>query len=447
MTANPFKKATKTQLKARVALAGPTGSGKTYTALEWATVLADGRPIAVVDTEHGSASLYSDRFEFDVLDWPPPYDPTALSATIRQAVDAGYAVVVIDSLSHFWEGEGGTLDIADAAGQRSGGNSFAGWKVATPALRHLVDTMLAADTHVLATMRSKMEWVLEEDSRGKKVPRKIGMAPVMRQGIEYEFTLVGDMDLEHRMMVSKSRCSSLADAVVQPGRGAEAAEEFLTWLTSGAPDPVAVRRQRFLTLPADAQEKILGWLEKGTGATAVDQAPREVWSKLDEVIDRAAFTAAGEAASVGAATGEQRHGMDVPADGTVVELEASGPDAPGVAPDGGVEPAVGAEVPVVVDDRASVDQSTPRATGGDADIPDNPEFDIEPEPFEPMTELQSRKLHALLRDVHQAAGPARFPVLSGLLGRDVGSTKEIDRHEASRLIDDLQTEADKAVAS
>lgn len=239
MTTNPFQKATRAQLKARVALEGPTGAGKTWTALEWATVLAAGAPIAVVDTERGSASLYSDRFGFDVLTFEPPYEPQRLTDILKAAEAHGYAVVVIDSLSHFWEGEGGTLDMVDAAASRSGGNQFAGWKVGTPALRHLVDTMLGVGAHVIATMRSKMEYVLSENERGKKVPQKVGMAPVMRAGVEYEFTLVGDLDLEHRLTITKSRCDLLADQVVQPGRAGEAAEQFMGWLGQG--EPLAAR--------------------------------------------------------------------------------------------------------------------------------------------------------------------------------------------------------------
>jgi hypothetical protein len=228
-----FKAAAKQQLKARVALCGPTGSGKTWTGLQWATVLADGGRICVIDTENSSASYYADRYQFDVYDFQPPYDPTRLVEVIKAAETEGYAVVLIDSLSHFWEGEGGTLDIADNAGQRNGGNSFAGWKVATPALRHLIDSIRGSRAHVIATMRSKMEYVLEVGKNGKTTPRRIGMAPVMRAGVEYEFTAVGDMDLEHRLMVTKSRCEAIADMVAQPGRAGEIAEAFKTWLESG----------------------------------------------------------------------------------------------------------------------------------------------------------------------------------------------------------------------
>lgn len=229
------RQASRAQLKARVAIDGPTGSGKTWTALEWAFILGgDDARVLVIDTERGSAEWYSDQFPpYTVVTWTPPYDPGELAATIA---DAGprYDVIVTDSLSHFWEGEGGTQDIADAAARRdSGGNRFAGWKVATPALRHLVDTLLGVDAHVIATMRSKMEYVLTEDDRGKKKPQKVGMAPVMRQGVEYEFTLIADMDLEHRMVVTKSRCSAVADQVAEPHRAGEIARTFQKWLDAG----------------------------------------------------------------------------------------------------------------------------------------------------------------------------------------------------------------------
>jgi hypothetical protein len=229
---NP-RKASRTQLKARVALDGPTGSGKTYTALEWSEKLQGDARTVVIDTEGGSASWYSDRWDYDVIGWAPPYDPGELADTITDAVKGGYGVVTIDSLSHFWEGEGGVLDIVDAAAQRQHGNTFAGWKVGTPALRHLVDVMLHSDVHLIATMRSKMEYLLEEDSKGRKVPKKVGMAPVMRAGLEYEFTLIGDLDLEHRLTISKSRCSGLADQMFQSGRAGEAADKFLAWLNDG----------------------------------------------------------------------------------------------------------------------------------------------------------------------------------------------------------------------
>lgn len=234
-----FQKATKRAVRARIALDGPSGSGKTWTALTWAHTI--GGRVAAVDTERASMALYSDRFDFDVIEMSPPFHPDRLIEAIRAAEKAGYNVLVIDSLSHFWEGEGGVLDLVDAAGARAKGNTYAGWKAGTPVLRHLIDTILASDLHVIVTMRSKTEYVLETNNQGKQVPVKVGMAPVMRAGMEYEFTLVGDLDLEHRLTISKSRADVLADKVIQPGRAHEAAEAFMAWINAGS--AMATREQ------------------------------------------------------------------------------------------------------------------------------------------------------------------------------------------------------------
>mgnify|MGYP001393278694 FL=1 len=148
-----FKKATKKQVKARIAIAGPSGSGKTYTGLVAATALANGRQIAVIDTERGSASLYSDYFEFDVLELEPPFSPQVYKQAIRAAEDAGYGVILIDSLSHAWEGEGGALDLADEATARQRTpNSYTAWREVTPLHREMVDAILQSKAHVVATM-------------------------------------------------------------------------------------------------------------------------------------------------------------------------------------------------------------------------------------------------------------------------------------------------------
>lgn len=256
---NPFQPAIKAQLKARVAFDGPTGSGKTWTALSWATVLAgDDGKIAFVDTERDSAKLYANHFKFDVLRFDPPYEVPRLIDLLRTAESLGYTVVVVDSLSHFWEGEGGVLDEVDAAGARAG-SSFAGWKHGTPLQRHMVDTFLALDCHVIVCMRSKMEYLMEEytDGKGhkKSKPVKVGLAPVQRSGIEFEFTIVGDLDLEHRITFSKSRCDVLADKMIQPHREAEAAETFLEWLDDGEPPPPAADTDAVAAFLADVKQR------------------------------------------------------------------------------------------------------------------------------------------------------------------------------------------------
>lgn len=231
-----FQKATKTQSKLRMAINGPSGSGKTFTGLTFACALANGGRVAVIDTERGSASKYADMFDFDVLELDT-YHPQQYMDGIQAAEDAGYDVILIDSLSHAWEGEGGVLDLHDQATKRQRTeNSYTAWKDITPIHRKLVDAMLQSKCHIIATMRSKTEYVLVTNSQGKQEPKKVGMAPVQRQGMEYEFDIVADMDTDHNMMVSKSRCFTVADAVVNKPTAAWF-QAVKAWLTDGTPRP------------------------------------------------------------------------------------------------------------------------------------------------------------------------------------------------------------------
>lgn len=232
-----IKKATKTQSRLRLALIGPSGSGKTYTALAIATSLK--KPVCVIDTERGSASKYAHLFEFDVVDDLDAFSPEAYVSVIDECCRRGYGCIIIDSLSHAWMGKGGALEQVDKAAKRASGNSFAAWRDVTPMHNRLVDSMISASAHVIATMRTKVDWVIEEDSRGKKVPKKIGLAPVQRDGLDYEFDVVGDMTLENEMIIGKTRCPALAGQVF-PKPGQNVADILNEWLTTGAPMPVAV---------------------------------------------------------------------------------------------------------------------------------------------------------------------------------------------------------------
>lgn len=230
-----FKKAVKQEAKLRLAIAGPSGSGKTYTALAIASAL--GGPVAVVDTEHGSASKYADLFGFDVLEMEAPFHPDRFVTAIREAAAAGYTTIVLDSLSHAWNGQGGLLELVEEAQKRmKSGNSFAAWKDVTPIQNRFVEGIVAAPIHVIATMRSKQEYVQEKDDRtGRTTVRKVGMAPVQRDGFEYEFDVVLDMDINNNAIVSKTRCPALTGRVFgKPG--ADIANILMDWL-HGAPAP------------------------------------------------------------------------------------------------------------------------------------------------------------------------------------------------------------------
>jgi AAA domain-containing protein len=230
-TDDPFTLATREAVKARIALTGPPGSGKTFTALTLATGLS-GR-VAVIDTERGRAKEYAGTFSFHHFA-PVRFDPRELVRLLAVAGQHGYGAIVIDSLSHYWMGKGGALEFVDERKGFAGG----GWKDFRPIENSLLDAILSYPGHVIVTMRVKTAYVVETGPKGKQVPRKIGQRPEQREGIEYEFSLVGEMDHEHSMTVTKSTCPALSDAVIErPGTGV--AESLLAWIDSGVPLPDA----------------------------------------------------------------------------------------------------------------------------------------------------------------------------------------------------------------
>lgn len=230
-----FRQATRAASRLRMTLDGPAGSGKTYTALRFAHELARGGRIAVLDTERGSASKYVGEcpdgtpWAFDVCELTS-FSPERYTEVIQAAGRGGYSVLVIDSLSHAWEGTGGALEIKD----RQGGNQFAAWRQVSAIHNHMIDAILSAPLHVICTMRSRMEYVQEQDERGKTVIRKAGLSPIQRPGTEYEFDVVADLDWAHVLTVSKSRCPALADLRSEkPGPAFIA--PLISWLESGTP--------------------------------------------------------------------------------------------------------------------------------------------------------------------------------------------------------------------
>lgn len=237
-----FAPAVRHEAKARVALIGPTGSGKTWTALEFAGKLGDN--IAVIDTENGSASLYSDQYTFQVATWRPPYDAAKLASAIQDAA-RHFDVLVLDSLTHFWAGDGGVLDVVDREAAKMRGNTYAAWKAGTPLWRSLLDSLLYAPCHVIVTMRSKMDYVQQQGADGRTKIEKVGMAPQARNDVEYEFTVVGELDQQHRLTITKSRCATLADQVAAPHQAGRIADVLVDWLgsadTTVQPDPPPLR--------------------------------------------------------------------------------------------------------------------------------------------------------------------------------------------------------------
>lgn len=228
-----FLKATRKQAKLRIALDGPSGSGKTMTALKLAKAL--GGRIAVIDTEHESASLYTNVVDFDTNNLTEFSLKNYIDA-IAEAAAAGYENLVIDSLSHAWQGKGGALEQVDKAGGSKFNN---GWKTVTPLYNQLIESILGYPGNIIVTMRSKMAYEVENVPGRGAVPKKIGMQPIIREGSEYEFAVVLDLDREGNASVSKTRCQG---AVFIVGETFDRKELDTTrviklkqWLSDGAP--------------------------------------------------------------------------------------------------------------------------------------------------------------------------------------------------------------------
>lgn len=201
-----FRKAERKQVKLKIGLSAPSGAGKTYSSLLIAHgICSDWGKIAVIDTENGSAELYSHLGEYLVCPIMPPFTPKKYIEAIHEAEEAGVEVLIIDSLSHAWTGEGGLLDMQDKAVKASrSGNSYTAWREITPEHNRLVDAILQSSMDVIVTTRAKAEYVVTDDN-GKKGYKKIGLAPVFRDGLEYELTVFLDMTQEHIATASKDR--------------------------------------------------------------------------------------------------------------------------------------------------------------------------------------------------------------------------------------------------
>jgi DNA polymerase III delta prime subunit len=249
-----IKKAVKSMGRLRLALAGPAGSGKTWTALAIATVIAKlaGKKILLIDTERGSAAKYAGDsfwggvFDFDVLELSESHHPGAYIEALKMAEQSGeYAVVIIDSLSHAWMGKDGALALVDQAAKKSQSqNSYFAWRDVTPLHNALVDAMLNIETHLIVTLRSKTEYVLEVTEKGTQKPKKVGMAPIQRDGLEYEFDVVGDLTIDNGISFAKTRCRALKGKFYEPDgqNGTDyktLAGVLSTWLTEGKPADAA----------------------------------------------------------------------------------------------------------------------------------------------------------------------------------------------------------------
>lgn len=201
-----LRKAQRRAAKIRLGLASPSGGGKTYSALLIAKGLAGSwDKVAIVDTENGSADLYSHLGDFNVLQLTAPYHPEKYIDAIRECEQAGMEVIIVDSITHEWSGVGGCLELQQIATERQRiKNTYTAWKEVTPRHQKFIDAVLQSNCHIITTVRSKTDY-LQVEHEGKKSIQKVGMAQVTRDGFEYELTVSLELDVNHYAVTSKDR--------------------------------------------------------------------------------------------------------------------------------------------------------------------------------------------------------------------------------------------------
>ncbi|OIR12207.1 hypothetical protein GALL_64600 [mine drainage metagenome] len=225
--------ASRKKSKIKLSLAGSSGSGKTYSAISLAYGLCnDFKKICLIDSENFSGSLYSHRGEFYVINISAPFHPAKYVEAIQLCEKSGIEIIIVDGITHEWSGKGGCLELHEAETSKMRiPNSFTAWAAITPLHQKFIDAIVNSSCHVITTVRSKTEYVLTERN-GKQVPQKVGMAPITRDGFDFEQTIAFDLDHEHKAFCTKDRTGMFQDQqpfVITPDTG----KKILHWCNSG----------------------------------------------------------------------------------------------------------------------------------------------------------------------------------------------------------------------
>jgi len=272
------RRAVRSQARLKLAVTGPSNSGKTFSSLALACALAslvadaEGRPgtgkVLGIDTENDSMALYSDEFDFEHISFKAPYTTARYKLAMQEAVKGHYDVLLVDTITHQWQGEGGIQSRKDAL-DAEGGNSFTNWAKLSPEHTGFIEFIKQFPIHTICTMRSKTEYVLETNARGKQQPRKVGTAPIQREGMDYEFTMVFDLDADHTAAVMKDRTRLNG----QPLFSRDERYDLASY-------DVAMKLWKWLTSGAKVEEKLLDHDDKVTVAAALKNAgiPKEEFS-------------------------------------------------------------------------------------------------------------------------------------------------------------------------
>ena len=248
-----LRKATRQKAKIRLGLSAPAGGGKTLSSLLIASGMTSWDKIALIDTENGSGDLYSHLGEYNVLSLDAPYTPERYVEAIQQCEKAGMEVIIIDSITHEWDGKGGILEIHSSMT----GNSFTNWASITPRHQKFINAILSSPCHIITTVRRKQDYEMTKDGNGKIKVEKVGLKEITREGFEYELTVNLELDIKHNAKSSKDRTGLFMD---QPEFVPSVAtgKLILDWCNSGS-EPIDNRP----LMTDDAMIKILDRIKAG----------------------------------------------------------------------------------------------------------------------------------------------------------------------------------------
>ena len=225
-----LRKATRQKAKIKLGLSAVAGGGKTMSAILIGKGLANGNlsKVAMIDTENGSGDLYAHIGAYNILPLVAPFTPEKYVSAIKECEDAGMEVIIIDSITHEWDGKGGCLEIQSDLGGR-----YQDWKTVTPRHQNFINAILQSKCHVITTVRRKQDYDMSKNEIGKSTVTKVGLKEVTREGFEYEVTTNLELDQRHNATASKDRTGLfMGQPPFVPSE--ETGKKILEWCESGA---------------------------------------------------------------------------------------------------------------------------------------------------------------------------------------------------------------------
>lgn len=281
-----LRKAERKQSKIRVSMSGPSGSGKTYSALLLGRGLTDNwNKIALIDTENKRGDLYSDLGDYNIITLEAPFTPERFIEAIKTCETAGMEVIIIDSLSHEWEGQGGCLEANEKlAAAKFKGNTWAAWSETTPRHQRLISAIIASSCHVINTMRSKTDTIQTDDKKIKKV----GLKDIQREGFEYEMTVSFNLDRDTHCAVVGKDNTHLFEGIDPFVINIDDGKKILDWNASGAVDhtaiKVAIMKELNIAVPGNVwtTENTASFIKHATGLELTKENSDKILEILKE---------------------------------------------------------------------------------------------------------------------------------------------------------------------